>query len=197
LGLGLAIVRHLVELHGGEVHAESEGENKGATFTVILPVANETQISPAKDSDNGFNLNLTTGELRSNTDLTGLRLLLVDDEPDTLEVLRTALTEFGATVRTAVSSADALETFLVWKPNVLVSDLAMPHEDGFSLIRKIRGLQPEQGNDVPAIALTAYAREEDRLRALDAGFQTHIPKPTVPDELAAEVKKLTNQSKKS
>lgn len=194
LGLGLAIVRYLVELHGGEVRAESAGIGKGATFTIILPVATEREAQPFSASGDSDKNKEAERVSKKKTDLTGLRVLVVDDEPDTLEVLRTALTSCGANVRTAVSVPDALETFQVWKPNVLISDLGMPNEDGYSLIRKIRALAPEQGGKIPAAALTAYVREEDRLRALDAGYQTHIPKPVVPEELAAEVANLAKQN---
>ncbi|HEX8263981.1 MAG TPA: ATP-binding protein [Pyrinomonadaceae bacterium] len=192
LGLGLAIVRYLVELHGGEVRAESPGIGKGATFTIVLPIAAEP-ATPTLPANGLSGKNKETNSSVKKTDLTGLRVLVVDDEPDTLEILRAALTSYGANVRTAISASLALETFLVWKPNVLISDLGMPNEDGYSLIRKIRALKPEEGG-VPAAALTAYVREEDRLRALDAGFQTHIPKPVDPDKLAAEVASLAEQN---
>jgi PAS domain S-box-containing protein len=197
LGLGLAIVRYLVELHGGKVRAESAGIGKGATFTIVLPIAAEPalQTLPANGSS-GKNKEANSISAKK-TDLTGLRVLVVDDEPDTLEILRAALTSYGANVRTAVSASHALETFLVWKPNVLISDLGMPNEDGYSLIRKVRALKPEEGGSVPAAALTAYVREEDRLRALDAGFQTHIPKPVDPTEFATEVADLAKNHKKS
>ncbi|HEX8195232.1 MAG TPA: ATP-binding protein [Pyrinomonadaceae bacterium] len=193
LGLGLAIVRYLVELHGGEVRAESGGIGKGATFTIVLPIATEP-ASPTLPANGSSGKNKEANSISAKkTDLTGLRVLVVDDEPDTLEILRAALTSYGANVRTAISASLALETFLVWKPDVLISDLGMPNEDGYSLIRKIRALKPEEGG-VPAAALTAYVREEDRLRALDAGFQTHIPKPVDPDKLAAEVASLAEQN---
>ena len=125
-----------------------------------------------------------------------MRVLLVDDEPDTLDVLRAILNQFGATVRGAASSSDAFETFLQWKPDVLVSDLGMPGEDGFTLIRKVRALTPEQGGDIPAAALTAHVREEDRVQALTAGYQTHIKKPVDPRKLAIAVATLAEQARK-
>jgi CheY-like chemotaxis protein len=131
------------------------------------------------------------------TDLTGLRVLVVDDEPDTLEILCTVLSRYGATARAAASSADALKAVVEWKPNVLVSDLGMPGEDGFALIFKVRALAPEQGGDTPAAALTAYVRDEDRVRALAAGYQTHIPKPVEPSVLAAAVAGLTKRTNNS
>jgi PAS domain S-box-containing protein len=197
LGLGLAIVRYLVELHGGEVRAESAGIGKGATFTIVLPVAAEP-AAPNLPANGSSGKNKEANSISAKkTDLTGLRVLVVDDEPDTLEILRAALTSYGANVRTAASASLALETFLVWKPDVLISDLGMPNEDGYSLIRKVRALKPEEGGSVPAAALTAYVREEDRLRALDAGFQTHISKPVDPTEFATEVAALAKNHKKS
>ena len=196
LGLGLAIVRHLVELHGGTVSAESAGVGQGAAFTVRLPLA-KVQELPARSASNVVTALNQLGELRggaeSRLDLSGLRVLVVDDEPDTLEVLCLVLNQYGAKVCAAASSADALAAFLEWKPNVLVSDLGLPGEDGFALICKVRALTPEQGGNIPAAALTAYVREEDRLRALAAGYQTHIPKPVDPTTLAAAVASLAKR----
>jgi CheY-like chemotaxis protein len=123
-----------------------------------------------------------------------VRVLLVEDEPDTLEILRMALAQYGAQVRAASSSAHALEAFAEWTPDVLISDLGMPGEDGFTLIRKVRSLAPEQGGAVPAAALTAYVREEDRLRALEAGYQAHVPKPVEPMALASVVASLARRA---
>jgi len=193
LGLGLAIVRHLVELHGGSVSVESEGRGKGTLFTVRLPVASvESVPGELKPASEAAPVSIASSE----PDLSGLRILLVDDEPDTLEVLRAILHQFGAIVRGAVSSKDALETFLQWKPDVLVSDLGMPGEDGIALIGRVRALSPEQGGDTPAAALTAHAREEDRSQALTAGYQTHITKPVDPAKLAAAVAGLVREIKK-
>ena len=120
-------------------------------------------------------------------------VLVVDDEPNTLEILCMMLNQYGAKVRAASSSADALEAFIEWTPNVLVSDLGMPGEDGFALIGKVRALAPEQGGNIPAAALTAYVSGEDRLQALAAGYQTHIPKPVDPNTLAAAVAELAKR----
>jgi CheY-like chemotaxis protein len=120
----------------------------------------------------------------------------VDDEPDTLDVLRAILNQFGANVRGAVSTTDALETFLRWKPDVLVSDLGMPGEDGYALIGKVRARTPEQGCDIPAAALTAHVREEDSVQALAAGYQVHLNKPVDPTKLAAAVASLGKKAKK-
>lgn len=193
LGLGLAIVRHLVELHGGTVSVESSGTGQGAKFTVRLPAAavpTPTPIDLVVQTDEDAN-----GDSAEVPDLAGLRVLLVDDEPDTLEILRVMLNQFGANVRGAASTNDALEAFLAWKPDVLVSDLGMPGEDGFALIGKVRALTPEQGGDIPAAALTAHVREEDRTKALAAGYQTHLKKPVDPTKLAAAVARLGKKSK--
>ncbi len=200
LGLGLAIVRHLVELHGGTVSAESAGAGLGAAFTVRLPLASlslpattaagdsPAERRQAEEPDDG---------LTGTPDLTGLRVLLVDDDPDTREMVCQMLSQYGAKVCVAASSAEALKTFLEWQPNVLVSDLGMPDEDGFALIGKVRHLTPEQGGNIPAAALTAYVRDEERLRALDAGYQTHIPKPVNPNTLAAIVAGLAKRANRT
>lgn len=130
----------------------------------------------------------------SGSELAGLRVLVVDDEPDTLEIISIVLRRSGAQVRAVSSSADALEAFLEWKPDLLVSDLGMPGEDGFALISQIRALAPEQGSGIPAAALTAYVREEDRLQALAAGYQAHIPKPVDPTALVAAVAGLAKRA---
>jgi CheY-like chemotaxis protein len=130
-------------------------------------------------------------------DLTGLRILVVDDEADTREILSMVLNEYGAKVRAAASSDDAMEAFLEWKPNLLISDLGMPGEDGYALIHRVRALAPEQGGNIPAAALTAYVMEEDRLRVLSSGFQTHIPKPVDPTKLAASIAGLAKRAKRA
>jgi PAS domain S-box-containing protein len=190
LGLGLAIVRHLIELHGGTVRAESEGENYGAVFTVTLPLA------LARDGA-GVQTQSTINISPDNPDLSGLRVLIVDDDADTLEILALMLSQYGAEVRTSDSSASAFETLLEWKPSVIVSDIGMPSEDGYTLIGKIRELSPEKGGNIPAAALTAYVSEGDRLQALAAGFQTHISKPVEPIFLAETVAELARQAEKN
>jgi signal transduction histidine kinase/CheY-like chemotaxis protein len=194
LGLGLAIVRHLVELHGGTVSAESAGAGQGAKFTVRLPVMSSHQLEQVQTE-----IQTTGGEVMETAtqrpDLAGLRVLLVDDEPDTLEILRVILKQFGANVRGATSTTAALETLLAWQPDVLVSDLGMPGEDGFALIERVRALKPEEGCDIPAAALTAHVREEDRILALAAGYQTHIKKPVDPTSLARAVASLGRKLK--
>lgn len=198
LGLGLAIVRHLVELHGGTVTGASAGAGRGSQFTVKLPAANGTQPTPQQLLLHSSAEEIETSDAAVEVpDLAGLRVLLVDDEPDTLEILRVMLNQFGANVRGAGSTSDALQAFLVWKPDVLVSDLGMPGEDGFDLIGKVRALTPAQGRDTPAAALTAHVREEDRMQALAAGYQTHIKKPVDPTTFAAAVASLGKNARRS
>jgi PAS domain S-box-containing protein len=195
LGLGLSIVRHLVELHGGTVLAESKGEAKGAVFTVRLPITDDVQ---AFEAPSGLNVKspqlVDTGNVSKKAledpQLKDLRILVVDDDADTLEVLKFAFGQFGADVKTADSSATGVETFLRGNFDVIVSDLGMPLEDGYTLIRKIRALSTEEGGKVPAVAVSGYARDEDRDQALAAGFQTHISKPVDPLELASIIARL-------
>jgi PAS domain S-box-containing protein len=176
LGLGLAIARHLVELHGGAIHAESRGLGCGATFTVRLPVA----LVPVRGGRVPSALRSGGGD---SPGLSGMRLLVVEDEADTRDVLARILSQRGAEVRAAASAAEAHELLARWIPDVLISDIGMPGEDGYSLLRRIRSLPPDRGGRVPAIALTAYVKADDRRKALAAGFQTHVGKPVDPDEL--------------
>ncbi|MRG97621.1 GAF domain-containing protein [Polyangium spumosum] len=182
LGLGLSIVRHLVEAHGGTVRAESDGPDTGAKFTVKLPLAKPRSI-PAQ----GPPADERRAEKRA---LAGLSILVVDDEPDAREILSEILDLAGANVKTAADAAEALRILSDFVPDVLVSDLAMPGDDGLSLIRKIRSRTPDRIATVPAIALTAYTRPEDRVRALNAGFQMHVPKPVDPTELVVTIASL-------
>jgi len=193
LGLGLAIVRHLVEMHGGTVTAESEGVDKGSIFTVRLPLADKHAPVAAAADELPPELPALP-ETSAATDLNGLRVLVVDDDADTLEILDIVLKQYGATVQTAASSAAALEVFRRWKPDVLISDIGMPVEDGFTFIAKIRALSPDEGGGVPAAALTAYAAEKDRLEALAAGYQIHIAKPIDPATLAATVAEMNKKA---
>lgn len=192
LGLGLAIVRHLVELHGGTARVESSGIGHGATFIVNLPLK-------AMDVDsNAPQQVLSTVEVQRLQNglpkLDGLRVLVVDDELDARQLLITALGEYKAQVMAVSSAPEAIVALQQFQPDILVSDIGMPQENGYSLIRKVRSLPLEQGGQVPAVALTAYARAEDRTQALLAGFQLHVPKPINPAELAAVVANLAGRT---
>lgn len=193
LGLGLAIVRHLVEMHGGSVHAESKGEGQGATFIVKLPVMAVYQKSAMEgDSIHSVGGHITL-PLEYPEQLEGLKILAVDDEADTRELLKAVFEQCGARVVTAASSQEALRLLAETKPDVLISDIGMPDEDGYELIRKVRSLPFESGGKTPAVALTAYARAEDRLRALRTGYQMHVSKPVELAELVAIVASLANR----
>jgi CheY-like chemotaxis protein len=186
LGLGLAIVRHLVELHGGTVWADSDGPGKGATFSAKFPLLAE-RIQPITLSHSG---ETSRSEFLS---LDGLRILLVDDEPEARQIISTVISRTGAEVKTCESVGEALETMSHWKPDVLMSDIAMPGEDGYSLISKVRSLPREEGGDIPAAAFSAYARDEDRKRALDAGYQMHIAKPVSSGQLVTMIARLAGR----
>jgi PAS domain S-box-containing protein len=187
LGLGLALVRHLVELHGGSVRAHSDGRDRGATFTVTLPLS-ETQADMGGDEPG--DASRPAARLAEGIALGGTRLLIVDDEADTRDLLTAVLSRHGAEVRTCVSSGEALALLEHWRPDVLIADIGMPDEDGYTLLRKIRALPPERGGRIPAAALTAFARSEDRVRALAAGFQMHIAKPVEITELVIVIASL-------
>jgi len=186
LGLGLAIVRHLVELHGGTVSAESEGLNKGATFSATFPLLTE-RTEPISVAHSG------EISVLENQSLDGLRVLLVDDEPEAREIISTVMTRTGAEVTACKSASEALATLLEWKPDVILSDIAMPDEDGYSFIGKVRSLPREKGGATPAAALTAYARDVDRTQALAAGYQMHIAKPIAATQLVTIVARLAGR----
>lgn len=189
LGLGLAIVRHLVELHGGSVRADSAGLGKGATFTIRLPLAVDSRPAKTRQqrSENPWSPE-NTQRLAEPPSLENVRVLLVDDDQDNLQLLAMMLGGQRARVQTAASAEEALQVLEWYKPDVLVSDLAMPGEDGYSLIGKMREM--ETLNHIPAVALTAYVRVEDRARALSAGFNMFVPKPIEPHELIAAIANL-------
>ena len=187
LGLGLAIVRHLVELHGGTVRAESPGEGMGATFSAIFPLLPDLpQREDVRRSG--------SRRIPSLAALDGLRVLVVDDEADARQIVSTVIERTGAEVKTCASAREAFQLLQQWHPDVLMSDIAMPGEDGYSFINKVRSLPVEQGGDTPAAAFTAYAREEDRTRALDAGFQMHIAKPVSSSTLVAMIARLAGRA---
>jgi PAS domain S-box-containing protein len=182
LGLGLSIVRHFVELHKGSVSAASDGPGKGAMFTIVLPLRIPAEEPAEFASGSGPAVTLN-----------GLEILVVEDDGDTLEMLTTALQQYGACVLAASSAAEALNILRTFWPNVLISDIAMPKQDGYSFIRDVRALELEQGKRIQSIALTAYASTEDRRRALTAGYQAHLAKPVDPSHLAAVVAELAGK----
>jgi PAS domain S-box-containing protein len=191
LGLGLAIVRHLVELHGGVVNAYSGGEGKGSEFIVQVPTLisarapepGEERVHPSVGGN-------VAGRIPA---LAGLRVLVVDDERDAREIVAVILGEAGAEIITASTAREALDLIEQFKPDILITDIGMPGESGYDLIRMVRQLPADKGGGIPAIALTAYARMQDRLQILSAGFQMHVPKPIEPIELATVVASLAKR----
>jgi signal transduction histidine kinase/ActR/RegA family two-component response regulator len=196
LGLGLAITRRIVEMHGGVIRADSPGENQGATFTVMIPLRSirSMESAPGAGPERVHPSAACDVQLGNLFALDGLRILVVDDQYDMLEVIQAVLTQCGAEVRTATTAGEAFEVLKAWKPDLLVSDIGMPGEDGFELIGKIRALKPEEGGAIPAVALTAYSRVEDRVKTLSAGFQMHVPKPVEPAELATIIASLAGRT---
>jgi PAS domain S-box-containing protein len=184
LGLGLSLVKHLVELHAGTVAAESAGLGAGATFTVRIPMGRDDEALAVR----GPRLDTATMDVAA---LAGRRILLVDDHQETLDLLAETLVRRGAVVETATDAQRALTAFHTSRPDVIISDIAMPGADGYMLLRKIRSLLPAEGGNVPAIALTAHAGRDERLRSLAAGFQVHLTKPADPAEIVLAVANLT------
>ncbi|MEP6741891.1 MAG: chemotaxis protein CheB [bacterium] len=205
LGLGLSIARHLVEMHGGSISAESEGAGQGATFTVTLPITPFTEPKAnfgSKPSSRAVEAvaRTTKTEARERTVdnvrsdfLSGLRVLAVDDQPDTRELIALALMRYGAEMRVCTSANEALKVVQEWKPDVIVSDIGMPGEDGYELMKNIRALRPKQGGKTPAVALTGYASATDESKALTAGYQAHLPKPVELAELARTIARLAGR----
>jgi len=186
LGLGLAIVRHLVELHGGSVRVDSSGDGQGATFTVRLPVL-AVHARPEQERVHPTAPMARAAGVGVQPNLSGIRVLLVDDEPDTRALLRTVLEGCGAEVRDANSADDGMKEATDWSPSIVVSDIGMPGTDGYDFMRMFREWERKRGTWIPAVALTAYARAEDRVRALAAGYQVHVAKPIDPVEFTMVV----------
>lgn len=180
LGVGLALVKHLVELHGGHITARSAGAGQGATFAVTLPLAQGDGPAPWAERA------ARTVSAR----LDDLRVLVVDDDREALDLAVAVLTAAGAVVQVATSASEGLNTLTSWRPHVLVADIEMPGEDGYSLIRRVRALDRETGGGTPAVALTAYGRTKDRDLAVNAGYTMHVPKPVDPGEFTVIVASL-------
>jgi len=191
LGIGLAIVRHLVELHGGRVKATSPGNGQGSTFTVSIPIrasgAVKSTASPGNHTD------LPNAQNLADIRFDGLRVLVVDDERDASDIVRRVLEPLGASVSSAISASEGFDLVQRISPQVLLCDIGMPDEDGYSLLRRVRKLSPQQGGDVPAIAVTAFARAEDQQHAIIAGFQLHLAKPFEAEQLIASIARMTER----
>jgi CheY-like chemotaxis protein len=186
LGLGLAIVRHLTELHGGTVSAESAGEGRGATFTVRIPLAAMLSDETAAYL---FDEPAVKGAGTTRLALAGMRVLVVEDEPDARALISLILKSSGATVEAVESAPEALTNLQIFRPDVLLSDIGLPVESGYDLIRKVRSLRSDVSR-IPAVALTAFATEEDRRLAVAAGFQVHLTKPVEPSVLVETIERL-------
>lgn len=197
LGLGLAIVRHLVELHGGTVSVYSEGEGKGTTFTVMLPLMQEVAYRSKHDDPHKSLLSSSSPDtpyLSSSLPLAGLQLLVVEDDMDNRQFLYTALTEYGADVYLAANADDAIESLAIFKPNVLLSDIGMPGHNGYGLISQVKDIETQLNIRIPCVALTAFARESDRSKALETGFAEHLSKPVDINQLVSVVTHLAGRS---
>jgi len=185
LGVGLALVRHLVELHGGSVFLESAGPGHGSTFVLELPLGDAS--APVRP--------VVPDRAATPAALHGVRILLVDDDPAVVQPVAEALAHAGGDVRGCESADAALDVLAAWQPDVIVSDVQMPGDDGYAFVRAVRALAPEQGGRTPVIALTALNRTEDRIRSLTAGFNMHVPKPVDPAELATIVASLARRTR--
>jgi CheY-like chemotaxis protein len=185
MGLGLAIVKHIVEMHEGTVAATSAGAGQGATFTVSLPLKPDIPITAVVVAPRP--------PAKADLLLAGLKILVADDQDDSRDLIEFLLTQQGAIVTGVASAAEAFDVIRRHRPDVLLSDIEMPDETGYSLIRRVRALPPEQGGTVPAAAMTAHGSREDRERALAAGFQRHLPKPFQPADLFALIGDLAGR----
>lgn len=185
LGLGLSIVKHLVQLHHGSVNVESQGQDKGTTFTLDLPLASVSSENLNNGATSGAELNIVPPGFSRILD--GLRILVVDDEADSRELIRAILMGCGGEINCCESVAEAMKAIREWKPDLLVSDIGMPNEDGYTLIKKVRSLRSKRAKQLPAVALTAYATKEDEARALSSGFQMHVAKPIEPETLVMSI----------
>ena len=188
LGMGLAIAKAIIELHGGSISAYSEGEGKGTAFTVSIPVMAVTK-EPVH-TDRVHPKAWTEISVQCPPEISGLKVLVVDDDSDTCDMIRTVLEQCGGVVNTAADAEAALDAFRTWKPAVLISDIGLPEVDGYELVRRIREEERANGTRTPAVALTAFARIEDRVKALAAGYQMHVAKPVEPGELLTIVASL-------
>jgi CheY-like chemotaxis protein len=183
-GLGLSIVRQIVEMHGGSVSAMSDGPGKGASFIVVLPVSLANRMAADLREHPTIAIRRVDGNIR----LDGMRILTVDDQPDAITAIKNQ--SCGADVRGAESAAAALDELKDWRPDVIVSDVGMPGQDGYYFIRQLRELKREEGGEIPVLALTAYGRAQDTVRLLEAGFQMHVIKPVDPEELFAAIRSV-------
>jgi CheY-like chemotaxis protein/two-component sensor histidine kinase len=195
LGLGLSIVRNIVEMHGGKVRAYSEGKGHGASFTVTFPVLalTDTPSGELRRSERVERAVLNLTSHKEPTKLDGMRVLVVDDDDDTRELLKVALINSGAEVKTCISSAEAFSAIKSWRPDCIVSDVGMPGEDGYELMKKVRALKKKDGGLTPAIALTGFTGADHQVKADAAGYQLHISKPVELSELTAEIFRLAKR----
>jgi len=191
LGLGLSLVKSLVELHGGSVRVQSPGQGQGTTVTVTLPLAIVHRDARPREHPRTAG---TAAPMVHASELAGLRVLVVDDQPDARDLIARVLGDCAAVVLTAASAEEAVALVEVERPDVLVSDIGMPDTDGYELLRRVRALGPERGGKVPAIALTAFARSEDRTRTLRAGFLVHVSKPVDASELIATIASVARRA---
>jgi signal transduction histidine kinase/DNA-binding response OmpR family regulator len=197
LGLGLAIVQHLVELHSGRVYVQSGGKNLGSTFTIALPIARSDKVAANAKVETVLYESEDVQAFSAAALLYGIKVLVVDDEADSRDLLMTILTRCGSDVRCSDSAAAAMQAFHEWNPDLLVSDIGMPNEDGYSLIKRLRELESEHAKGIPAVALTAYATDEDRSLALSAGFQMHVAKPIEPESFVISLASVLGRSEEN